>query len=113
MPKAKIVPKIETKAVAPEKTAILAKVIFEANVNGFKITDELRLRAGTLKEAKEIFMMWVAKSIGIKGDSNIFHPLSGYGDIKIKEVRELQTYAKSSKDDSKGSEGEIPSGSHD
>lgn len=100
MPKAKVVSNTDTKVSSPEKTAILAKVFFEANVNGFKVVDTIQLRAATSKEAREIFMMWVAKGTAVRGDSNVFHPLAGYGDIKIKDVKELHTYAKSSKNDS-------------
>ncbi len=43
-----------------------------------------------LLHAKEIFLSWMAKSSGIKGtDTNVFHPLSGWGDIKIKNVVEM------------------------
>lgn len=126
MPKAKVAePKTETKAAPLEKTAIIAKVAFESNVCGFKMLDELKLRARTLKEAKEIFMAWVAKNSGIKGDSGIFHPLSGYGDIRIKSVVEQPHINKiltsweepsakdSGKDGSEESRGEVPADSHD
>jgi hypothetical protein len=44
---------------------------------------------GGLKEAKELFLSYVAKVDAIRGASGIFHPLRGHGDVKIKQVVEL------------------------
>ncbi len=43
-----------------------------------------------LLHAKEIFLSWMAKGTAIRGaDTNVFHPLSGWGDIKIKSIVEM------------------------
>ena len=43
-----------------------------------------------LLHAKEIFLSWLSKGTAIRGaDNDVFHPLSGWGDIKIKNVVEM------------------------
>jgi hypothetical protein len=43
-----------------------------------------------LLRAKEVFLNWTAKSGGIRGaNTGVFHPLGGWGDIKVKRVVEI------------------------
>lgn len=50
---------------------------------------DIHVNADGLKEAREIFSSWTAKGAGIRGASGVFHPLNGYGDVKIKSVTEV------------------------
>jgi hypothetical protein len=52
------------------------------------LEDHIDLHANDLKEAREIFSSWT-KAGGIRGASGIFHPLNGYGDVRIKAVTEM------------------------
>ena len=50
---------------------------------------DIHVNSDGLKEAREIFSSWTAKGAGIRGASGVFHPLNGYGDVKIKSVTEV------------------------
>lgn len=72
---------------------MIVRIHFEGVVKHEKIRsivkDYVDIHAGETKEAKEIFLSWIAKSMGIKGNSGIFHPLAGLGDIKIKSMENI------------------------
>lgn len=116
MPKkpAKTVAPVVTKPSEPERV-ILAEVPFEGIVGKHKQLDTARIHCTGLKEAKEIFMRWVSRAEGIRGESGIFHPLAGYGDIRIKgNIIELRDFTpKGGESSGEESGGEVPSGSHD
>lgn len=70
------------------KKGQLVRIEFEGIVADHKIYDEIVVHAAGAKEAKEIFSRWISKVDGIRG-CHCFHPLAGYGDIKIKKAVEL------------------------
>lgn len=86
VPEVKGVTKPE-EAPKPERVGILIDVHFEGIVGTHKVHDKAPLHAANVKEAKEIFLRWVARADGIRGE-RCFHPLAGYGDIKVIDVKE-------------------------
>ena len=52
------------------------------------LEDYIEIHIGGVKEAKEAFSTWT-RGCGIRGASGIFHPLNGYGDVKIKAITEV------------------------
>lgn len=55
-----------------------------------ELPDSVKIHAAPegKERTKELFLSWVERNAGIKGDSGVFHPLNGFGTIKILKVEE-------------------------
>lgn len=74
---------------------MIAKVHFEGIIKEGKKkstrpdTVQIHIPPGDLNQGKVIFERWIeGPSLGIRGDSGVFHPLQGLGTIKVGKVEE-------------------------
>lgn len=75
---------------------MIARVHFEGKVEHDKKKSSLpdyvdiHVPPDGLTQAKQIFLGWIGHGTAIRGgDNGVFHPLMGYGDIKITRVVEV------------------------
>jgi hypothetical protein len=83
---------------------MIAKIKFEATVmedkHESKMTDSISIHCPNddVTWAKKIFSKWISANAGIRGDSGTFHPLAGFGDIKVKTVEIIKDQVKPKKE---------------
>lgn len=71
---------------------MIARIKFEAIVVDGKdkstMQDHIDIQCPNedTKWAKSLFSKWIASNVGLRGASGTFHPLNGYGDIKVKSI---------------------------
>ena len=54
-----------------------------------KMRDHVDIHVGTLKGIRPMFLGWIARSAGIRGDSGIYHPMGREGKIEIISVNKV------------------------
>lgn len=51
-----------------------------------KMKDHVDIHVGSMKGVRPMFLGWIARSAGLRGDSGIFHPCGQMGKIEIISV---------------------------
>ena len=54
-----------------------------------KMRDYVDIHVGSMKGVKPMFLGWIARSAGIRGNSGIYHPLGKLGNVEIISVEKV------------------------
>lgn len=63
-------------------------IVFE-NKKQKRMRDHVDIHVGSIKGVRPMFLGWVARSAGIRGDSGVYHPLGAMGKIEIVSVEQV------------------------
>lgn len=62
---------------------MIVKIEFTGIVGKDKLKDTVSIHAESKEQAREVLTKWILAGLGIRGDSNVFHPLGEVGRIQV------------------------------
>lgn len=63
-------------------------IVFEGQKRK-KMKDHVDIHVGSLKGVRPMFLGWIARSAGIRGDSGVYHPVGTMGKIEVISINRV------------------------